>query len=77
MPFVLAEGATSWIAVEACSTIRLASMSEMKESEKITSYCGLLAGEEIGEGEVYLGICEQVIVYAEHGLTCERYGSCQ
>jgi hypothetical protein len=26
---------------------------------------------------VYLGICEQVIVYAEHGLTCERYGSCQ
>lgn len=42
----------------------------MKESEKITSYCGLLAGEEIGVGEVYLGICEQVIVYAEHGLTC-------
>jgi len=43
------------MAAEACSIIRFALMSEMKESEKITSYWELLAGDVDRCGRAVLG----------------------
>jgi hypothetical protein len=53
--------------------MRFAAVSDMKESEKTTSYWKGVSPAQTESYCTYLGEGENVIVYTEDSLTCQSY----